>query len=317
LLLVLGLVIPHVAGLEDEVGILPRRRQLLLVDQEGVGVGLLSLVLRHAAEQRGERDDGLHGRPPRSLPYYTGDSAGFSSKRSAFRREGKNPIQARTTATVPTPPTTMARDAPNHLAVRPDSNSPSSFDVLMNTIETALTRPRMASGVATWMRVWRTVTLSMSAAPEITSSAIVRGKFVERPNPIVARPKTATPPNSQAPMRSRSGRIARARAMSPAPSDGALRRMPSTWGPLLKVDLAMRGRSAVAPPRRTAKRSSDMAPRSRRSFQTYLTPAVKARANGSAAGAGAGRARRSAKSRNARMKRPAAVAYTRSGWFAA
>src|SRR6185436_15894223 len=254
LLLVLGLVIPHVAGLEDEVGILPRRRQLLLVDQEGVGVGLLSLVLRHAAEQRGERDDGLHGRPPRSLPYYTGDSAGFSSKRSAFRREGKNPIQARTTATVPTPPTTMARDAPSHLAVRPDSNSPSSFDVLMNTIETALTRPRMASGVATWMRVWRTVTLSMSAAPE-----------------------------------------------------GALRRMPRRFGPLLKVSLAIRGSSAVAPPSRTAKRSSDMAPRRRLSFQTYLTPAVKARSNGSAAGAGAGRARRRAKRRNASTKRAAAI----------
>ena len=37
----------------------------------------------------------------------------------------------------------------------PDSNSPSSFDAPMKTEFTALTRPRISSGVSSWTRRWR------------------------------------------------------------------------------------------------------------------------------------------------------------------
>jgi hypothetical protein len=50
---------------------------------------------------------------------------------------------------VPTPPRSAAGTAPNSAAVAPDSNSPSSLDALMNAPWTALTRPRIASGVET------------------------------------------------------------------------------------------------------------------------------------------------------------------------
>jgi len=48
---------------------------------------------------------------------------------------------------VPTPPRTTAGTAPNHCAVRPDSNWPTSLDAPMKTMLTALTRPRISSGV--------------------------------------------------------------------------------------------------------------------------------------------------------------------------
>ena len=46
-----------------------------------------------------------------------------------------------------TPPSTTAGTSPISAAATPDSNSPSSFDALMKTISTALTRPRSSSGV--------------------------------------------------------------------------------------------------------------------------------------------------------------------------
>ena len=62
-----------------------------------------------------------------------------------------------TVKTVPTPPDTAEMMAPVTIvfpmagpkicATVPDSNSPSSFDVPMNRLLTAETRPRLSSGV--------------------------------------------------------------------------------------------------------------------------------------------------------------------------
>jgi hypothetical protein len=63
----------------------------------------------------------------------------------------------------------------------------------MNIELTAPTRPRIASGVSSCTSMWRTNTLTISAAPRITSTASEAAKLVESPNTIVAMPKIATP----------------------------------------------------------------------------------------------------------------------------
>src|SRR5882672_77695 len=255
----------------------------------------------------GHEDPSHTSMSPRVGICYARGGIGFSSKRSAWRRAGKRPVHARTTTTVPMPPTMMALAVPHQWAVVPDSNSPSSFEALMNTIETALTRPRIRSGVPTWMRVWRTVTLSMSAAPMTKRNARDRGRLWESPRPRVASPNTATPPKSQAPIRRRRGRNAKRIAMTPAPTALALRKSPTSSDPRPKNSWATAGSSAVAPPRRTAKRSRDRAPRSRLSLKTWRIPALTARSNGSWSGAAWCRLRSRAKEMNAAAKSPAAT----------
>ena len=70
----------------------------------------------------------------------------------------------------------------------PLSKSPSRFEPLTNTELTAVTRPRIASGVATCTRVWRTTTLTMSKPPSATIASIDSGKLRDRPNTTVATP---------------------------------------------------------------------------------------------------------------------------------
>ena len=82
--------------------------------------------------------------------------------RPCARRETASP-RAPVTISAPTPPKTAAPTGPRKRATRPLSNSPSSLEAQMNRVETAATRPRMASGVTSCTRVWRTNTLSMSA----------------------------------------------------------------------------------------------------------------------------------------------------------
>src|ERR1700761_2250962 len=71
-----------------------------------------------------------------------------SVRRSTLRKGGKSHIQIATTPSVPRPPTMTAGMVPNSAAVNPDSNSPNSFDAPTNSMFTALTRPRITSGVA-------------------------------------------------------------------------------------------------------------------------------------------------------------------------
>ena len=91
-----------------------------------------------------------------------------------MRSSGNIQAQSTTTPSVPTPPTMTAGTVPHHAAVTPDSNSPSSFDAPMKSMLTALTRPRMWSGVANWVSEWRTFTLTMSEAPKVTRAASER-----------------------------------------------------------------------------------------------------------------------------------------------
>src|SRR5208282_1675005 len=111
-----------------------------------------------------------------------------SDSRSTSRKVGNIRYHTATITSVPTPPITTAGTVPNHVAVTPDSNAPSSFDAPTNSLFTALTRPRIPSGVASCVNVVRTYTLTMSDAPSTNSAAIESVKFVDKPNTIVAIP---------------------------------------------------------------------------------------------------------------------------------
>ena len=85
-----------------------------------------------------------------------GSGSAASGKVSRSRRTGKRRIQTPVTTSVAAPPNTTARTRPNQAAVTPDSNSPSSFEAPMKTALTALTRPRISSGVSSCTSRWRT-----------------------------------------------------------------------------------------------------------------------------------------------------------------
>ena len=86
------------------------------------------------------------------------------------RSEGNRNQNTPTTPSVSTPPSTTAGPTPSNVLATPDSNAPSSLEAPMNTFSTAMTRPRMWSGVASGTRVERMITLTASA-PERTTSA--------------------------------------------------------------------------------------------------------------------------------------------------
>ena len=75
-----------------------------------------------------------------------------------------------TTPSVSTPPSVTAGPTPSSDAATPDSNAPSSLDAPMNTFSTAITRPRMWSGVASGTIVARMNTLTASAPASTTSA---------------------------------------------------------------------------------------------------------------------------------------------------
>src|SRR5579872_6687019 len=69
----------------------------------------------------------------------------FGASWSTRRSDGKSHDHSKTIAMVPNPPSTTAGTVPNHCAVMPDSNWPSSLEAPMKIQLTALTRPRMSS----------------------------------------------------------------------------------------------------------------------------------------------------------------------------
>src|ERR1035437_3621172 len=99
-----------------------------------------------------------------------------------LRNSGNIRLHNTTIRIVPTPPATTAGTVPSHAAVTPDSNCPTSFDAPMNIMLTALTRPRISSGVEICTRVCRTTTLTMSQAPSITSAATLNPTFRDSQN---------------------------------------------------------------------------------------------------------------------------------------
>ena len=76
----------------------------------------------------------------------------------------------------------------------------------MKIMSTALTRPRISSGVATWIKVPRTMTLTMSVAPTKTSAASESARLCEMPNNTVQTPNPATHHSMERPALRRSGR---------------------------------------------------------------------------------------------------------------
>src|ERR1700716_2766270 len=107
-----------------------------------------------------------------------------------MRQSDGNNTRAHNTVTsrVAAPPSTIAGTKPNHAAVTPDSNSPSSFDAPMNTEFTALTRPRISSGVFSCTSNDRTNTLIMSPTPRMTRAVIATQNVWVKPNTTVATP---------------------------------------------------------------------------------------------------------------------------------
>ena len=61
-------------------------------------------------------------------------------------------------------------------------------DALTNSELTALTRPRMSSGVSSWISVMRITTLVMSAVPSIASNAIESKNDCDSANTMIATP---------------------------------------------------------------------------------------------------------------------------------
>ena len=130
----------------------------------------------------------------------------------------------------------------------------------MKTELTALTRPRIASGVSSCTSVWRITTLTMSAAPETASAISDSQNEADSANTSIATPNTATAPISVRPTRRSSGCWASQTDSSSAPTAGAARSRPRPHGPTCRMSLANIGSSAVAPPSSTANRSSEIAP---------------------------------------------------------
>ena len=104
------------------------------------------------------------------------------------------------------PPRTTAGTVPNQPAVTPDSNSPNWFEAPMKTMSTALTRPRISSGVMSCTSVARITTLIMSEAPTSTSATRETTRLREIPKMMVNMPKAATHHSMVRPTRLRSGR---------------------------------------------------------------------------------------------------------------
>ncbi len=108
----------------------------------------------------------------------------------------------------------------------------------MKTMFTALTRPRIASGVAFCSRTRRTTTLTMSAAPSVTSAASESAKLFESPKTIVAAPNTATATSILIPALPPMGRNASTMAVAPAPTAGAARSIPKPRASTARMSFA-------------------------------------------------------------------------------
>ena len=155
-----------------------------------------------------------------------------------LRSSGNQRIQSPTTSNVPAPPSTTAPTGPNSAAVAPDSNSPSWLLAPMKIALTALTRPRISSGVSSCTSVWRTTTLTMSTAPLMNSATIDSQNQCERPNTMVVTPKMATHENRMVPARLRMVQRASTSDISNAPMAGAPRSRPRPSGPTCRMSRA-------------------------------------------------------------------------------
>ncbi len=79
----------------------------------------------------------------------------------------------------------------------------------MNSMFTALTRPRMASGVENWISDERMYMLTMSAPPATNSAANDSQNRLDSAKTMLARPNTATAMNMVMPTWRLNGRVLR------------------------------------------------------------------------------------------------------------
>ena len=169
---------------------------------------------------------------------------------------------------VKTPPTTTDGTVPTSRATTPLSNAPSSFDAPMNTQLTDATRPRIASGERTRRIVARMTMLMPSVTPLMNRAASEITKLVDSPNTSMLTPKPATQMRNVRPACRLGGQRVATSMTRSAPSDGAVRSTPRPAAPTWRTSVAKTGRSAMAPPKKTAKRSSAIDPRSGGLFRT-------------------------------------------------
>ena len=144
---------------------------------------------------------------------------------------------------------------PRSVAATPLSKAPSSLEAPMKTWFTEAMRPRMASGDSTRTMTMRMTTLTPSARPATKSAAIESTKLVDRPKTSMETPKMATQTRKMGPARRLGGMRAVASMASRAPTEGAVRSRPRPMGPTPRMSLAKTGSRAMAPPKKTAKRS--------------------------------------------------------------
>src|SRR5690606_28348527 len=159
---------------------------------------------------------------------------------------GNIQAQSAVTPSAPTPPTTTAPTGPNAAAIAPARISPNSFEAEMARPDAALTRPRIWSGVLSWVSVPRTNTENMSAAPITTSTPSDSKRLVENPKITVPAPKTATAHSIFTPTLRSIGRMARPMATPTDPKATAARINPAPSGPACNMSRAKTGNIAVA-----------------------------------------------------------------------
>ncbi len=132
----------------------------------------------------------------------------------------------------------------------------------------------MSAGVTNGTNVDRMNTLTASA-PESTSNARkATAKLVVTPSTMVPTPKSATQASRTRPMRWLTGFHVRNSATTPAPIPVAARSQPSPTAPTPNRSSAMAGSNATAPPKSTAKRSSEIAPSRIGRLRTKRSPSI-------------------------------------------
>src|SRR5882724_4091820 len=210
---------------------------LLLLHAARLRARLVDEDLRDVPRHEPHEDEDQHGRPDQGgneeqepannvaahavAPYATsaacapsrwfGGAGGWSvrpdhsSNRPSRRNSGKRIIQSPATARVPSPPSRTAGTAPSSAAARPDSKAPSWLEVPVKSECTALTRPRIPSGVRTCARETRMTMLTTSAAPSTVRATIDKTKLVDSPKITVATPKMITERNRVDPIPRSSG----------------------------------------------------------------------------------------------------------------
>ena len=144
----------------------------------------------------------------------------------------------------------------------------------MKTISTAFTRPRSSSGVTSGQDRLPQDDADHVERRRPTASATSESHIdCERPKTTMRRRRRGRPPSAACARRGgATGRRVRITAETarrpPARRAGA----PRPAGPTWSTSFAKTGSSATAPPKRTAKRSSEMAPEQDRRRRTSRTP---------------------------------------------